>query len=84
MLQLASDSVFAAREHDRLDWMWVETQTFVVDSARFSLTTRLSRRFCDSCTGFPLARREHYIQQFQALTQNVFVLMLLPGRNNTC
>jgi len=32
----------------------------------------------------PLARRGHYLQQFQAWSQNVFVLMFLPGCNATC
>ena len=44
---------------------------------------RCRRATCLEQSSGPLARRGHYIQQFQASTQKVFVLMLLPGRNAT-
>jgi len=45
---------------------------------------RCRRATCLEQSSGPLARRGHYIQQFQAWTHDVFVLMLLPGRNGSC
>jgi len=45
---------------------------------------RCRRATCLEQSSGLLARRGHYIQQFQAWIQNVSLLMLLPGRNATC